>query len=475
LKDYDAKLEAARQRLPLKLLMEQRGRTPLNGNWRNFARCPYCEGKDCAGLFEGNRGDLFKCHRPSCPSGTASEKSAWDEIGFLAHELVLSRQEALVTWFKQAGVWQEREPREPKSMADQSAGSQCSPPETEFQDLAIPHASTPTDESGVSETAITESASSLPVLPPPPNGATLRATEATPRLTKEEALEKIKSLLRMKPGGMPAEENTAPSLAAELARDYGIDLASVDLEAEEETAESQRSPDPLKVVVAIRYFWERIPFLEEDAEKLWKERGLTRRTCMVTGLRSSPCSNEKILLEMRENFPINVLLDACLWVKSENPGAEPQPNKQFFGWGVVGKSKNEDGEEEWQWGWTHPILIAYLNAGGEVIDLRPHKRTQRGQAPRLFVPRPLKKHQREFADKMDPQFSVFVEGEFKALALLQTLRDTAAIAALPGITMSKPLWGDILDLVEGMGQQRQVVVVFDNEDKSTRGTPRFQE
>ena len=204
----------------------------------------------------------------------------------------------------------------------------------------------PTGKGGAPETAITESDSSLPVLPPPPNGATSRATEATPRLTKPEALEKIKSLLLMKRGGLPAEEETALSLAADLARDYGIYLASVDVEAEEETTESQESPEPLKVVVAIRYFWERIPFLEEDAEKLWKQRGLTRRTCVMTGLRSSPRSNEKILLEMRDKIPIDVLLDACLWIKGVVPGAEPQPNKQFFGWGVVGKSMTESGEEE---------------------------------------------------------------------------------------------------------------------------------
>jgi len=80
----------------------------------------------------------------------------------------------------------------------------------------------------------------------------------------------------------------------------------------------------------------------------------------------------------------------------------------------------------------------------------------------------------EFHGRIEPQFSVFVEGAFKGLALFQALWDKAFIAALPGIAMSKPSWGDILDIVEAVGQHRQVVVVFDNEDKSIQGKPKYQ-
>jgi hypothetical protein len=47
-------------------------------------------------------------------------------------------------------------------------------------------------------------------------------------MTREEAVEKIKKLLRMKRGGTPAEIDTALGLAAELARKNGIDIESVD-------------------------------------------------------------------------------------------------------------------------------------------------------------------------------------------------------------------------------------------------------
>ena len=101
---FTAKLEAARQKLPLKDLMETRGRGPANGNWKSFPKCPYCEGARCAGVFSGTHGDLFKCHRTSCRSGTADNQTAWDEIGFLAFELNIDRREATRAWLKEAGL-----------------------------------------------------------------------------------------------------------------------------------------------------------------------------------------------------------------------------------------------------------------------------------------------------------------------------------------------------------------------------------
>jgi len=99
-----ATLEQARGRLPLKRLMEQRTKAPTNGRWKSFPRCPYCQRKGSAGVFAGAHGDLFKCHYQGCPSGTQHPRSAWDEIGFLAYELGLSRTEATRVWLQEAGL-----------------------------------------------------------------------------------------------------------------------------------------------------------------------------------------------------------------------------------------------------------------------------------------------------------------------------------------------------------------------------------
>jgi hypothetical protein len=101
------KLIEARIKLPLKVLMEKRGRGPANGNWKTFPQCPYCEGKRCAGVFNGSHGEMFKCHSPSCRSMTAGSGAAWDEIGFLAFELGCDRRAATRVWLEEAGLWEE--------------------------------------------------------------------------------------------------------------------------------------------------------------------------------------------------------------------------------------------------------------------------------------------------------------------------------------------------------------------------------
>src|ERR1035437_1155150 len=99
---FTAKLEEARHKLPLKQLMEQRGRGPQNGSWANF-NCPYCKGN--TGVFPTQHGDRFKCFHVSCKSQTSGEGAAGDEIGFLGFELGLSRKEATRRWLEEAGLW----------------------------------------------------------------------------------------------------------------------------------------------------------------------------------------------------------------------------------------------------------------------------------------------------------------------------------------------------------------------------------
>ena len=103
--NFIAKLEEARRILPLKSLMERYGRGPANANWKSFPKCPYCQGNHCAGVFTGLYGDMFKCHRTACQSGTSDDQTAFDEIGFLAFELNVDRREATRTWLKDAGLW----------------------------------------------------------------------------------------------------------------------------------------------------------------------------------------------------------------------------------------------------------------------------------------------------------------------------------------------------------------------------------
>ena len=235
--------------------------------------------------------------------------------------------------------------------------------------------------------------------------------------------------------------------------------------------------NPKGPLAAIRYFYTQTQSTVEDRTTWWRERSLLPETAKIYGLRSSLREYEKVLLAMAELFPVQALLDASLYVKGDAPGSAARPNRQYFGWGVVGRSK--ENPDEWEQGWTFPTLIPYVDEWGEVLELRQHKRTQRGQAPRLYIPRPLKDlavghNIAHLAPAGQRQFAVVTEGEFKALALVQALGDMVRVIALPGITMAKPLGADLVDWLLGWKLQ-QVVVAYDNEEKGDPALPSFKE
>jgi len=122
--DFTEKLNQARQLAPLKSLMEKWGRGPTNGNWKSFPQCPYCDGKQTAGVFAGPHGDMFKCHHPSCRSGTSGDSAAWDEIGFLASELGCDRRAATRVWLEEAGLWEPRLEKQLKQSKSKSNPSE---------------------------------------------------------------------------------------------------------------------------------------------------------------------------------------------------------------------------------------------------------------------------------------------------------------------------------------------------------------
>jgi len=246
-----------------------------------------------------------------------------------------------------------------------------------------------------------------------------------------------------------------------------------ELDAVQTSAEEEKAQDGEKVpmtVTAIRWFYEGLSLAAADCDRLWRKRGILPEAAAELGLRSSLRSNEKLLLAMADLFPMNALLESHLWVRGGHASDEPRPNRFYCGLGPAGKRKNERGEEVVEFDWTHPILIPYLNREGQVMDLRTHKWTQAGQAPRLYVPRRLGSR----LEREEIAYAVITEGEFKGMALWQAL-PRAMASALPGISMSKLLWPQIADwLLEQLPPGRPVAVVFDNEDKGTEGRPGYK-
>ena len=235
------------------------------------------------------------------------------------------------------------------------------------------------------------------------------------------------------------------------------------------------------VLRILRWFYDRLSLSEADQKSLFEKRGLTVATIDALGFRSNPDANKEILLEMPNHFPMTALVESGLWkVDPAKPGESPRPNPQFHGMSIAEKRdpkgrkvRDQNGEVIRECVWNHPILIPYFSEQGELIHLRPHKGMMAGKPPRFYVARPRGRGAGIKAINGNNKFAIITEGEFKAAALWQVLGEDAEIGALPGITMAKPLIGDVEEWLEYVGV-RQVVVGYDNENKEDENLPGYQ-
>jgi hypothetical protein len=254
---------------------------------------------------------------------------------------------------------------------------------------------------------------------------------------------------------------------------------------------------PSPAIEALRWFYERLALVESDYDLLWKKRGLTPDTAEALGYKSNLKSNRELLQEMEKHFAPEVLLESGLWSQGDRPGDPAKPNAQFYGMSLVEKRDKETGKKirnaegepviEFVWGDPGAILIPYFDAEGDLIHLRPHKGMMRGKTPALYVARPSRAWRQRDAGPpysnprdaglpfLNVKYAGITEGEFKAAAIYQVMGDECAVAAIPGITMVKLLFGDIEEWLEDMASVRQVFVGYDNEDKGNPDRPGYQE
>ena len=253
-------------------------------------------------------------------------------------------------------------------------------------------------------------------------------------------------------------------------------------------------PDALTAAVVKQLLWRPVPLLHK--------RGLTTATCLAAGLRANPRGNEELLLALRNEFDWEELVASGLWLEADRKRDLPRrPNTQYCGKGQIGRkpesdrrklaSGRTDNDDKWVWGWCEPVLIPYLDANGEVIKLRPHKGgassgTAAG-AEHIYVPRVLRTATDEGAGVapaghlQEEKFLTVVicEGEYKALAIWQTLGlgagenldgdEPIGVCALPGISYAKSveMRAELEDWLNEVGCRR-VIVAFDDEDKSDK-------
>lgn len=551
--DFDIRLNEARKKLPLRDVISQAGKAPQNNNWKSFSKCPFC-GETGAGVYTPKSdasSERFHCHHVPCPSGNKD----LDEIGFIALDRGLSRDDAWKVYFKEAGVWKEERlapsvlpgssRRRPKQEINLSEGedealivecievirseqrasvsllqrrlrlgytrasriidvlekrgivgpSKGSEPREVLLDQGSPE-SRPTGEERENnlpgaEPIVGETTTGLDIPLTGESGENAGAPGVPPT-------QPVQDPPRVEEGGSGSAE---PSTAAPSISDKRLAQASgegkiiqLPLPPAPPVAPPPAGEPPSPAVAALRWFYERLILVLSDRKLLWEKRGQHDVTVDALGYRSNLKSNKEILLEMPKHFPLNILMDCGLWTQAERPGELPKPNPQYYGMSLVEKRDPQTGKKvrdrdgdpivECVWGDPGAILIPYFDTRGELVHLRPHKGMMKGRMPRFYVARPSAKFLAE-----NPTWKP----------------GPVAAAALPGITMAKPLFSDIEEWLEetraiyavitegefkaGALWQvlnsgdlqaeyppvRQVIVGYDNEDKSDPELPGYQE
>lgn len=416
--EFNTKLKEARQRLPLRRLMEQHGKGAPDGKWGSGFKCPWCSGN--AGVFTPSGGEapeMFKCQFVPCPT----ENKAFEEIGFLQFELKLSREEAWKTYFKEAGVWQETEAYAP-SVLPGSSKRHFKPPEggedeglvqecievirTEGRAsvtllqrrlrLGYTRAARIVDElekRGMVGPArgsepreilkLPEKSGTSPQSSPPIGGGEeqhLPSTESAPSTSAPIGPSPEPPAAAGQESSSGAGEavipGTPPRAAATDAAPGDVPPVPIpgtaaNLELPSGRGEGPEAPSP--ALAALRWFYDRLELLESDLDELWDKRGLRTETCQALGFRSNRKCNKELLQVMEKDFPINVLLDSGLWNQGEKPTDPPKPNPQFYGMALVErrdekgkKARDRDGDVvvDCVWRDPGPILIPYFNERG---------------------------------------------------------------------------------------------------------------
>jgi hypothetical protein len=436
--DSQESLRQAREKFNFEMLLQHLGHAPQSGRFQSM-RCPFCHKKSKAGLFTSEGARLFKCHSTSCPTGA----KAMDDVGYLAFVNGRLRGEAFADFLKLAGVWKERTDTRTSPGLDGT-----SPPAA--QPAPEPEAAPEQRASFEGDTSSSQPSGFYPLFP----DVTVTPGEA-PSISNPET-----DPLPAAPGHPPLPTEPVPTQGASPESEV-----SLDGEAPSSLTIAGVS-DEVGATEALRWFYSRLTLSPADEQLLHDKRGLGTDACVAFGFKSNPRTNVGLLDSMVGMFSTGALIQCGLWQARENN--PPAPNRQFFGYGRIGKSK--DGKDKEVWGWTHPILIPYFDANGELIHLHPHKGGAKGGHRSLYIPR-------RAGVKAAESFSnvIITEGEFKAAALAQCLGGSMGVVGMPGIQMANN-YAMFEELVEWLlsVKAKRVVVVYDNEEKSDPNLPSYK-
>lgn len=444
--------------------------------WKNFPQCPFCGRKQCAGVFEKNGAEFFKCHHRDCNTGGRVVA----EVGYIGLRKGLAESKpaaggpspAYEFLLRLAGCWEENQtPTGPNGRTGTPTQPEnpAAPDETHYDEAPAeqpPEIGEPPawemilPDEGTADTHPSGQGPSPVGCPPEMSGSledgSLAPSDSAPGPTGAGESAGSTGPSQLIPSE-PASEQAGPAAPPPPPSVAAGDSVAVE-PAPGRTAAAAGTPGPViqtptrpEKPTALEWFfeqlepvdWELKPVQEDGSPlpenptaemmqrvryqkvSLFDKRGLLPQTCAALELRrNDPERNEAVLEELRERFEWLECVESGLWLPEDRKRELPaRPNPQFCGLGQVAKkpkSGRKHKDDKWYWGRCCPTLIPYFNAAGKLVKLRPHK----GGAPadteanseHIYVPR-----RREGGRVAGERFQTVVvcEGEYKAGALWQ--------------------------------------------------------
>lgn len=218
--------------------------------------------------------------------------------------------------------------------------------------------------------------------------------------------------------------------------------------------------------------WNLMQLSDDHRAEIRSKRGMPDSWIDALGFRTATAMNARTLSPILEQFPPNELL------RSGIAQRDPRDRELRISDSLTGRMLDEDTN---QWVSSDNIIIPYIDAEGRIILLRPHKRSisnkrwrQREAVSEFYekLHNNLRKVYGEaFIAERPPQWAktvVICEGEFKAAALRMCGIPAIAFQGIHFFRQNKEFKKAIEDTAEMLRDHgvREVIVVFDNEDKS---------
>lgn len=221
--------------------------------------------------------------------------------------------------------------------------------------------------------------------------------------------------------------------------------------------------------------WEVMSLSEAHRRELRGKRGFDDAWITALGIRTSRRANRALLEPLLEKFPPNELLRSGIAVRDKRTW------KLKIADSLCGRIFREDEEaKQGHWEDYENIIIPYIDADGRIIGLRPHKRGLsngdfREESASEFYEKEYNNLRIIYGEcfltdrpERHAHRCVICEGELKAAALRRCGIPAIGFQGIHFLRQNKETRQAVRDLVAMLRKHkiREVIVVFDNEDKS---------